>query len=407
MRDIILYRRGAGHVKERPTRLVARLGLSYDGRAMRTGDSDIPRFREAILAWYDANRRDLPWRATSDPYAIWASEVMLQQTQVSRVAEYWPRFIERFPTVNALAEASPGDVLAEWSGLGYYRRARMFQSAARVVVNELGGVLPPSARDLCRLPGMGNYTSAAVASIGLGEAVPAVDANAARVLARVLGLKGDVSRADKRRTLEHEARRLLDPERPGDFNQAIMELGALACSPAAPDCRSCPIARFCVAGASSDPAAYPGPTAPVRSIALREAVGVVTRGARLLLAVQKHERGWWQGLWTLPRCPLDADEDAVTALAAAIRKRFGVGCRFEGERFERKYGVTRHRVTAVVLRGVWGGGDLIGTAGGKWISLDGAARLGLPAPHRAILDLLLEADASVPEHVGEHERCDD
>jgi A/G-specific adenine glycosylase len=283
----------------------------------------------------------------------------------------------------------------------------MLHQAARVVVEELGGSLPASARDLRRLPGMGEYTSAAVASIGFGEAVPAVDANAARVLARVLGLRGDVSRAGRRRALESEARRLLDGERPGEFNQAMMELGALICSPVAPRCASCPVAPFCAAGASLDPAAYPGARARSRSIGFREAIGVVTRGADLLLAQQEHERGWWEGLWTLPRGPLSDGQDAAAVLAETILKRFGIACRFRGDRHERKYGVTRHRVTAVVLRGDCTGGSLKPAGGGEWVALHDAARLGLPAPHRAILDVLLDAEPSVPEDVGEHEGCDD
>ncbi len=360
---------------------------------MRIREQDIHRFRESLLAWYGVNRRDLPWRATRDPYAIWASEVMLQQTQVSRVAEYWPRFLERFPTVRALAEASQDDVLAEWSGLGYYRRARMLQSAARVVIDEIGGTLPTTARDLRRLPGMGDYTSAAVASIGFGEAVPAVDANAARVLARVLGLKGDTTRAEKRRVIESEARRLVDPRRPGDFNQAVMELGALVCAPSAPDCAGCPVARFCAAGGSPDPASYPGPASRQETVQLREAVAVVRRGAAVLLGLQEHERGWWQGLWTLPRSPLQPDDDPAAVLADVLGERFGVECRFAGDPVARMYRVTRHRVTALAMSGVWVEGALSETSRSKWMPQGELALIGMPAPDRAILgDLIGAAD---------------
>lgn len=317
---------------------------------------------------------------------------MLQQTHVSRVAEYWPRFLERFPTVRALAEASQDDVLAEWSGLGYYRRARMLQSAARVVIDELGGTLPTTARDLRRLPGMGDYTSAAVASIGFGEAVPAVDANAVRVLARVLGVKGDTTRAEKRRVIESEARRLVDPRRPGDFNQAVMELGALVCAPSAPDCAGCPVARFCVAGGSPDPASYPGPASRQETVQLREAVAVVRRGAAVLLGLQEHERGWWQGLWTLPRSPLQPDDDPVAVLTDVLGERFGVECRFAGDPVVRMYGVTRHRVTALAMSGVWVEGALSETLRSKWMPQGELALIGMPAPDRAILGDLIGAD---------------
>jgi A/G-specific adenine glycosylase len=356
------------------------------GAIMRIDQQDIRAFRELLLAWYRAHGRDLPWRATRDPYAIWASEVMLQQTQVSRVAEYWPRFLERFPTVRALAEASPDDVLAAWSGLGYYRRARMFQSAARVIIEELGGVLPTTARDLRRLPGVGGYTSAAVASIGFGEAAPAVDANAARVLARLLGLKGDASRAGTRRGIEAEAKRLVDPERPGDFNQAVMELGALVCTPSRPDCPGCPVACFCAAADSRDPASYPGPAAPRPTVDLREAVAVVRKGAAVLLARGEHERGWWQGLWTLPRSPLGPGEDPATVLSDLLAARFGIECRFARDHVERRYGVTRHRVTAVALGGVWIRGFVNDASRAAWVQHGELPLIAMPAPDRAIVD---------------------
>jgi A/G-specific adenine glycosylase len=353
--------------------------------AMPIRETDIDKLRTSLLDWYDANRRDLPWRRTRDPYAIWASEVMLQQTQVSRVAEYWPRFLERFPTLRALADASEDDVLAAWSGLGYYRRARMLRSAARVVVDEFGGSLPRSAPDLRRLPGVGAYTSAAVASIGFGEAVPAVDANAARVLARIAGLRGDVSRASSRRAVESDARRLIDTERPGDFNQAVMELGALVCTPTAPECAGCPVARFCVAGKSRDPASYPGPVAAQRTVALREAVAVVMKGEAVLLGRQEHERGWWEGLWTLPRSPLKPADDPVEMLSGALRERFGVECRFTGAPAERRYSVTKHRVTALAFGGAWVSGRARRSSSARWVPDYELPLIGVPAPDRAIL----------------------
>jgi A/G-specific adenine glycosylase len=392
MDDTLLYRRCSGVVKECSTGWSRDAPCRMINGAMRIHDKDARRFRAALLSWYDANRRDLPWRRTRDPYAIWTSEVMLQQTQVSRVAEYWPRFLARFPTVRALAEASPDDVLAEWSGLGYYRRARMLRSAARVVVEELGGTIPATARGLRRLPGMGAYTSAAVASIGFGEAVPAVDANAARVLARVLGLRGDVSRAEGRRAIESEAGRLVDPRRPGDFNQGVMELGALVCTPSAPDCDGCPVARFCAAGASRDPASYPAPAASLRRVELREAIAVVRRGAAILLERQARARGWWQGLWILPRSPLRPGEDPRATLEAALLDRFGIRCRLADAPVERTYTVTNHRVTAVAFTGVWVEGAAGTECHARWVPPEELASIALPAPDRAIIDQTLRRD---------------
>jgi A/G-specific adenine glycosylase len=199
-------------------------------------------FRRRLLGWFDGNARDLPWRRSRDPYAIWVSEIMLQQTRVAAVLEHYVRFMERFPQLDVLAAASEDEVLAHWSGLGYYRRARMLHRAAQFVAEQLGGQLPPTAMELRTLPGVGEYTCAAIASIGFGEAVACVDGNVERVLRRVRGWDERSGTAAKIRT---EAARLLDPERAGDFNQAMMELGATVCLPRGPLCLQCPVREMC------------------------------------------------------------------------------------------------------------------------------------------------------------------
>jgi A/G-specific adenine glycosylase len=205
---------------------------------------DSRQFRRRLLAWFDTNARDLPWRRTDDPYAIWVSEIMLQQTRVAAVIEHYGRFMERFPTIQALAVAEEDAVLACWSGLGYYRRARLMHKAARLVVGELGGKLPSTSVELRTLPGIGEYTCAAIASIGFGEAIACVDGNVERVLTRVRGWSEfDTSRAAEIRAA---ARDLLDVARPGDFNQAMMELGATVCLPRGPLCLQCPVQDQCV-----------------------------------------------------------------------------------------------------------------------------------------------------------------
>ena len=196
-------------------------------------------FRQLLLRWYNQHARDLPWRKDTDPYRVWLSEVMLQQTRVAAVIRHYAKFLERFPTVESLAKARESTVLAAWSGLGYYRRARMLHGAARKIVKEHGGKFPGSIEDLQRLPGIGRYTAAAVASIAFGTAVAAVDGNVERVLERVYGenLSG--------KELWTNAELLLEPARPGDFNQAIMELGATVCLPRRPLCASCPVVELC------------------------------------------------------------------------------------------------------------------------------------------------------------------
>jgi A/G-specific adenine glycosylase len=205
------------------------------------------RMRKALLGWYEGSRRDLPWRRSRDPYAIWVSEIMLQQTRVAVVVERYQAFMARYPTVAALASASEQDVLALWSGLGYYRRARMLHKAAQVIVAERGGVMPETATELRMLPGIGGYTSAAIASIAHGEPVAVVDGNVERVLCRLAGwdASGGKGSTDLRNRIEAMAGRLLDPERPGDFNQAVMELGATVCLPRNPQCLVCPVSASC------------------------------------------------------------------------------------------------------------------------------------------------------------------
>jgi A/G-specific adenine glycosylase len=203
-------------------------------------------FRRALLGWYREHARDLPWRRTSDPYRIWISEIMLQQTRVAAVLEHYARFTTRFPTVQDLAAASEADVLALWSGLGYYRRARMMHRAAQVVVSEHGGIFPRTAEALLALPGIGAYTAAAVASIAFGEPVAVVDGNVERVLARVYALDGAAGAKSRVSTIRRLADELIDPEHPSHFNQAMMEMGATVCLPRGPLCLQCPLQPMCL-----------------------------------------------------------------------------------------------------------------------------------------------------------------
>ena len=197
--------------------------------------SELRRLPDRLLAWYDTHQRDLPWRENRDPYHVWLSEIMLQQTRVAAVIDHYRKFLRRFPTVQKLAAARKSSVLAAWSGLGYYRRARMMHAAAKAIVREYGGRFPETADSLRTLPGIGRYTSAAIASIAFGQPVAVVDGNVERVLQRLSGrrLAGE--------ELWKAANGLLDKRRPGDFNQAMMELGAVVCTPRAPACLTCPI----------------------------------------------------------------------------------------------------------------------------------------------------------------------
>ena len=221
--------------------------VKVDREAAKRDPAKIARLRRKLLDWYTINRRDLPWRRNPAPYAVWVSEIMLQQTRVAVVVERFQSFLRRFPTVVALALAPEQDVLAEWSGLGYYRRARMLHKAAQFLAANNEGNLPTRAAELRTLPGIGPYTAAAIASIAHHEAVAVVDGNVERVLCRLEGWEHGRpgGTAGLARKIESHAQALVDPVRPGDFNQAVMELGATVCTPRNPQCVVCPLVADC------------------------------------------------------------------------------------------------------------------------------------------------------------------
>ena len=204
-------------------------------------------FQKSLLAWFRQFRRDLPWRKSRDPYRIWLSEIMLQQTRVAAVIPYYERFLGRFPDVHSLAEAPEEEVLRLWSGLGYYSRAKNLQKAARQIVGEFSGVFPGEREKILTLSGIGEYTASAIASIAFDEKCAVLDGNVARVLSRLGAIRGDLREAVKWRGLQEEADRLLDPSAPGDWNQAMMEFGATLCTPSSPQCLLCPVSKHCEA----------------------------------------------------------------------------------------------------------------------------------------------------------------
>lgn len=247
--------------------------------------------RAALVRWYDRNKRDLPWRRTRDPYAIWVSETMLQQTQVATVLPYYHRFMEAFPSVEALDRAPLDAVRSVWTGLGYYRRVANLKQAARLLVSRHGGRLPADYQALLRLPGIGRYTAGAVMSIAFGRPYAAPDGNVQRVYARLLGILAP-------KEIDQAAEQMVSRSRPGDFNQAVMELGATVCLPATPLCGRCPLAHWCRARASG---AFDVPRRqPARTRAVEWPLVLVESRSRILLH-RRPEGGLLAGLWELPR----------------------------------------------------------------------------------------------------------
>lgn len=312
----------------------------------------IPAFRRALLAWYKAHKRDLPWRENRDPYRIWLSEIMLQQTRVAAVIDHYREFLRRFPTIEKLAAAREANVLAAWSGLGYYRRARMLHAAARVIVREHGAKFPDTAVRLRDLPGIGRYTAAAIASIAFDEPVPVVDGNVERVLGRLWGKQMLGERAWS------AAGELLDPEHPGDFNQAMMELGATVCTPRAPTCLSCPIIELCATRGEL--------SATVKSAGQKKRevlYALLSRGedekGRVFLMQRARTESLMPGMWELPQTtPADGVQPA----------------------FRLRHSIT---VTDYTVR-VWRGSDP-GKLAGKWISKNKLKTTALTGLARKIL----------------------
>ncbi len=245
--------------------------------------------RSTLLAWYDQNRRDLPWRRTRDPYRIWVSEIMLQQTRVAAVLPRYERFLIKFPTVEKLASARLAAVLAEWSGLGYYHRARNLHAAAKVIVQNRGGQFPVTARELRELPGIGRYTAAAIASIAFNEPVAVVDGNVERVLFRMVKTRGKLG-------VWNIAQQLIDRARPAEFNQAMMELGATVCLPGEPECGKCPIRRFCRTRGRGQPR-----KSKPRQKKTAAFYGLATRPKAVFLVQRSNYESLMPGMWELPK----------------------------------------------------------------------------------------------------------
>ena len=318
------------------------------------------KFRTALARWFRARGRDLPWRRTRDSYAIMVSEFMLQQTQVATVLDFYARWMVRFPDFQTLATASEADVLHVWQGLGYYSRARNLHRAGQHVVERHGGALPDDLAAIAALPGVGRYTAGAIASFAFDRATPIIDANIARVLARLLDLREPIDTAHGSAILWAAAEALL-PARGGRLhNSALMELGALVCTPRAPQCPQCPVRAHCRA---ENPALLPLKKPRRKTVALAEDCAWIVRDGRLLLAQQTGPR--WRGLWKLP---------ALTTPARAAKLLLALD-----------YPFTHHRVTLSVFATATPENT---AAHQRWIALDQIKAIALAAPHkRAILRL--------------------
>ncbi len=349
-------------------------------------------FRRALRTWFDGARRDLPWRKNRDPYRVWLSEIMLQQTQVAAVIGYFERFTKAFPTVADLAAASEHDVLRLWEGLGYYRRARQLHKAAQTIVADHGGVFPSEPDAVRNLPGIGRYTAGAILSIAFNRQEPILEANTVRLLSRLLAYRGNPLAHEGQQLLWELAEHLVPAEEPGLFNQALMELGALVCTPRNPKCESCPAVKLCPTRRLGLQAEIPRPKAKQAFEAVREAALLLSRADGRFLIVQSAAGERWGGLWDFPRYAVDAEQPAAAVVELQTKSKATLGLEAEiGDlRTTLKHGVTRFRITLDAYEATLLGGRLKvqGFAAARWVRKSELAEYPLNVTARKLAQLV-------------------
>lgn len=343
------------------------------------------RVRAALTDWYRTAARDLPWRRTRDPYAIWVSEVMLQQTRVATVIPYFERWMQRFPSVEALARADEDGVLRAWQGLGYYSRARSLRAGAKAVVERHAGKMPQKLDELLALPGIGPYTAGAIASIAFDQPAAIVDGNVVRVLTRLYALRGDPARAPLKQNIWKLAEALVPTTGARDFNQALMELGATVCTPKSPQCVDCPLHELCGARESGWEQRLPELAKRAKPTSVQMVAAVVERRGRYLVTRVPDDAPRWAGMWQFPNTEQRAQEPVATAVVRAL-SALGLEARSEERLLVVRHSVTRYRIELAVHRA-----EACGTADAKtsaWKRIDELSELALPSAHRRIARVL-------------------
>ena len=344
-------------------------------------------FQQSLLEWFDSRQRPLPWRENRDPYRIWVSEVMLQQTTVAAVIPYFQRFLEQFPTLQALATADEQAVLAQWAGLGYYRRARHLHEAARFLHEHHGGVLPDDPQIWAKLPGVGPYILGAVLSQAFDRRLPIVEANSLRVLTRLWAYPESPYDRTGQKWLWQAAERLLPPKRVGDFNQALMELGALICTPTTPACHRCPVARYCQANQLNAQTTIPQAKPPRTVQAVREVALILRDNAQVFLARRPPGAQRWADFWEFPHAEVrDGESDDIAAVRIA-RELLGFTIRPQSELLTVKHTVTRWAITLVGWEATISAGQFHSEAytEGRWLEPSAIRELPICSPQRKLV----------------------
>lgn len=349
-------------------------------------------FSHQLLTWYQDHKRAMPWRGEADPYKIWISEIMLQQTRVEQATPYFQHFISLFPTVHELAEADQQEVLKAWEGLGYYSRARNLHSAAKTVVSEHEGIIPDHYDGLIKLKGIGPYTAAAVSSIAFDKANAVVDGNVIRVLTRYFGIEEDTRSAKTRKAVQKHADQLIDKKRPGDFNQALMEVGSAVCSPTKPDCSSCPIQAGCVAYkmAKTDTIPYKSPAKkkPHHTIG----VGIIETEEGKLLIARRPENAMLGGLWEFPGGKQEENESIPETVERELKEELGVEVKAYKELMSLKHTYSHFSITmhAWFCKLIKGEPSPLSSQEVRWVTRDELERYPFPKANKVLTEKLMK-----------------
>ncbi len=352
-----------------------------------------------LLEWYDTNKRILPWRSSPTPYFVWISEIMLQQTQVDTVIPYFERFVQRFPTVSELSGTDIEDVLKVWQGLGYYARARNLHKAAGVISDNHNGIFPESAVELQKLPGIGEYTAGAVASIAFGEAVPAVDGNCLRVFARFWGISDVIDEPKTKECIRSRLAGYVSEGNPSGFNQGIMELGALVCRPTNPDCGQCPIKSGCMAYEKSLTAVLPV-RKPKSSVPHRTLFAAVVWRDDKVFVMRREYDEMLGGLWRFPNVTVKPGDETSESLGKIVEEQISFRARITGKYGQINHAYTHFKVSITVFRCEFNEGTAISSelretlVNVAWISLEDVEEYPFDKASLKIIDLIRSVDFS-------------
>ena len=360
------------------------------------GSSRIESFRSALLAWYETHQREMPWRGSPDPYAVWISEIMLQQTRVDQVRPYYERFMARFPKVEDLGKASREEVLKAWEGMGYYARARNLHRAARQIVERHDGKIPDNPAQISVLPGIGPYTAAAVLSIAYGRDCPVIDGNVVRVLSRLFHLTDDPATAAAKKQMAALAERLLVSGRAGDFNQAMMELGATVCTPRQPDCGGCPVSSFCLARRElPDPSVLPRKQPRKQRPHHHVAAGIVRRGNDILI-VRRPMDGLLGGLWEFPGGKSEDESAMEEFLRDDLKRKLGIEIRVGRALATVRHAFTHFEMTLHGYDCTYNGGEARHRDGNdcRWIRFEDYEQYAFPRAHIRLIETMKESEGS-------------